>query len=87
MKKEELIYRMETIIGKSTSDNGVTYRAKTREWQNYGKDRTYFAIAAEEGGRTKKEKSYGYLDNITGAYHPDNYGDLRKNYTFGGSSF
>ena len=89
MTKEELTYRMDLIIKKSTTDNGVTYRAQIRDWQNYGKDRTYFYIGAyrEQDGRKTKEKSYGYLDNITGEYHPEAYGDLRDDYTFGGNSF
>lgn len=89
MKKTELIYRLNLIIEKSTSDNGYTYRAKIREWKNYGKDRTYFSITAARtyDGRIMKEKSYGYLDNETGEYHPERLGDLRKNYTFGGMNF
>ena len=89
MTKAELINRMNIIIEKSSTNNGYIYHTKIREWQNYGKDRTYFSITAARtsDGRTMKEKSYGYIDNETGEYHPERLGDLRENYTFGGMSF
>lgn len=88
MKKEELAARLNTIIEKSTRDNGYHYEAVIKDWENYGKSRTYYSIIeTRDGSKHYKVKKYGYYDNIKNEYVPEKYGDLRKDYTFGGMSF
>ena len=81
MTKAEAKKRLEIII-----ENSVAYdnaEIVMNDWQNYGKDRTYIEVRY---GR-RKVQPYGYIDNETGEYVPEKYGDLRKNYTLGGSEF
>lgn len=81
MTKMEAKRRLEIII-----ENSVAYdnaRIVMNDWQNYGKDRTYIEVRY---GR-KKVQPYGYIDNETGEYVPEKYGDLRKNYTLSGDDF
>lgn len=81
MTKMEAKRRLEIII-----ENSVAYdnaRIVMNDWQNYGKDRTYIEVRY---GR-KKVQPYGYIDNETGEYVPEKYGDLRKNYTLSGNAF
>lgn len=79
---------MNIIIANTSDANGYHYRPVVRDWQNYGRDRTYFSVVTtRDNSKMYKQISYGYLDNQTGEYHPEKYGDLRENYTLGGMSF
>lgn len=90
MTKNELIKRAELIIANSTCEDYMELELKTRDWTNYGKDRTYFSIVKKSTDYKKSkyyaEKKYGYINNQTGEYVPDKH-DLRKNYNFGGNAF
>ena len=89
MLKEEAIKRLEVIA--NASQNAVyDYTVKANDWEKYGKSRTYFSIVeTRKDGASKhySEKKYGFLDNITGEYKPEKYGDMTKDYTFGGMKF
>lgn len=88
MEKKDAIKRLETILENTSKENGYNYTIKANDWDNYGKSRTYFSIIeTRENSKHYKEKKYGYIDNITGEYFPEKYGDLTKDYTFGGASF
>lgn len=86
MDKHELMERANTIIKHSASE-GYEYCIKANEWQKGDKHRTYFCIVEMRNGKSYREKQYGYLDNVSGEYIPAKYGDLTKNYDFGGSGF
>lgn len=88
MTKQQLIEKLETIIQKSTSDNGYHYEIKINEWNNYGKSRTYFSIVeTRDNSKHYATKKYGYFDNITNKYFPEKYGNIENNFTFSGSKF
>lgn len=88
MKKEEAIKRLEMIIENTPASNGYNYTIKANDWENYGKSRIYLSIVeTRENSKHYKEKKYGYIDNKTGEYIADKYGDLEENYTFGGAAF
>lgn len=90
MTKNELIERAKLIIENSPTYDYVELELKTRDWANYGKDRTYFSIVEKsidyKKSKRYSEKKFGYLDNQTGEYVPDK-NDLTKNYDFGGNPF
>lgn len=88
--KQQIIDRLNEIVANSAILAGCELIVNANDWQNYGKDRTYFAIVERSTGRASchyKEKKYGYIDNITGEYFPAKYGDARENYTFSGMAF
>lgn len=86
--KQQLIRKLEAIAEEAGShDNGYHYEVSVRDWENYGKSRTYFAIyETRDGSRHSKKADYGYFDNQSGKYFPQKYGDLTKDYTFSGAS-
>lgn len=102
MKKEEAIKRLEEIIEASKKD-GYEYQIKTNNLEDINTviptellingsrifvSRTYFAIIeTRDNSKHYKEKKFGYIDNLSGEYVPAKYGDLTKNYTFGGMKF
>lgn len=89
MKKDDAIKRLKVIV--DASENPIyDYEIKSNVWEKYGKSRTYFSIIeTRTDGASKhyKEKKYGFIDNKTGDYQAEKYGDLTKDYTFSGSSF
>ena len=89
MTKNELMERAELIIANSPTYDYIELELKLKDWSKPGISRTYFSIAEKSTdykvSRHYAEKKYGYLDNLTGEYVPEN--DLRKNYNFGGNSF
>lgn len=87
MTREECIERLETIKAASIEENGYHLTIKMNDWQNYGKDRTYFKIAeTREGSKHYSERDFGYYDNKAEAYIPGK-NDLTENYSFSGSKF
>ena len=67
-----------------------TYKVETsvRDWQNYGKDRTYLKIEAyrDSDGKYHHEQDYGYYDNIKNKYVPSQSHNLdRELFTMSGS--
>lgn len=91
MTKEFALERLNTIVANSTTYDYCEFEILASDWEKYGKSRTYFKIV-EKSKNSKvskhyKVKDYGYLDNLSGEYFPQKYGDLSKDYTFSGSSF
>ena len=98
MKKEEAIKRLEAIVEASKNDV-YEYQIKTNDWERENTclprelgvvkvSRTYFSIVeTRDNSKHYKEKKFGYIDNLSGEYVPNKYGDLTKNYTFGGMKF
>lgn len=86
-EKALLIERLDFLADYANKlENGYQYNAYISDWENYGKSRTYFAIYEKcDNSRHNKKKSYGYFDNQSGAYVPEKYGDLRKNYDVRGA--
>lgn len=68
MTKQEIIERLNKVC--EASQNGrFIVEARVRDWENYGKSRTYFKIV-ETSSWTKhyKELDCGYFDNQKGVY-------------------
>lgn len=87
MNKNECIARLTAIISASAFGD-YTLEISANDWQKGDKDRTYFAIIeTSKISKHYKKKTYGFLDNVTGEYFPDKYGDLRNNFTFSGAKF
>ena len=76
--REQLIERLNEIVcEKNSHDNGYHYEAVVKDWENYGKSRTYFSIV--ETRRNSKHCSvtrYGYFDNKSGEYVREKYATL-----------
>lgn len=90
MTKQECIDRLNTIVENSSTYDYCEFVVKANDWQNYGKDRTYFSIvekSTDSASTHYKEKKYGFIDNKNGKYFPDKYADLTENYTFGNMKF
>ena len=68
MTREEAIKRLETV--RDQSNQAVfTITAVVRDWENYGKSRTYFKLI-ETSNTTKhyKDLDLGYFDNKANVY-------------------
>lgn len=70
MTKLELIERLNKI-NESSQVEGYERIAVVKDWENYGKSRTYFTIE-ETRINSKKfaKKDYGFYDNIKNEYVP-----------------
>ena len=68
MTREEAIKRLETV--RDQSNQAVfTITAVVRNWENYGKSRTYLKLVeTSENTRHRKELDFGYFDNTNGKY-------------------
>lgn len=90
MTKAEAIKRLETIIENSSTHDYCEFDIVAKDWQNYGKNRTYLSIVERSKdskvSKHYKSKDYGYYDNVSGQYVAGK-NDLTNNYTFGGMSF
>ena len=91
MTKKFCLERLEAIKNNSTTYDYCELKIVESDWANYGKSRTYFKIVEKSTdskiSKHYKEKKYGYLDNQTGEYFPEKYGNLEQNFTFSGMSF
>lgn len=76
--KEQLITKLNEIVAEENShDNGYHYRAVVKDWENYGKSRTYFSIIeTRDNSKHYKKISYGYFDNKSEEYVPEKYAKL-----------
>lgn len=76
--KTMLIEKLNAIVDENNShDNGYHYRAVVHEWENYGKNRTYFSIIETRShSKHYAEIKYGYLDNIKNEYIRAKYATL-----------
>lgn len=82
--KEKLISKMDFVIANSTAV--YVYNASVKDWENYGKSRTYFAIwEKSNNSRHNVKYDYGYFDNKTNTYVPGKL-DLTRNYNVGGKN-
>jgi len=86
MTKSEAVEKMNMIVANSTSGNGEVYDIKVNDWDKEGKSRTYFAIARTWRSKYATKK-YGYIDNVSGEYIPETYGNLNNNFTYDGAKF
>lgn len=84
MTKIEILEKLNAIaeIG-NASCNGYHYEVKANDWNNYGKNRTYFSIVeTRDFSKHNKEKKYGFYDNAADNY-VGNENDFQ--YTFSGA--
>ena len=90
MTKAEAVKRLETIIENSNTYDYCEFDIVAKDWQNYGKDRTYLSIVERSKNysisKHYKSRDYGYYDNTAGQYVAGK-NDLTKDYTFGGMNF
>lgn len=87
LDRKGCINRLRAIIAHSATR--YTFFEDVRDWENYGKSRTYLKIVEKCTDRTSrhyKVREYGYFDNIAGVYVPGR-NDLTRNFDFGGASF
>ena len=68
MTREEAIKRLETV--RDQSNQAVfTITAVVRDWENYGKSRTYVEVAVYTNAwNRKRTEKIGYVDNMTGNF-------------------
>lgn len=69
--EDEIIEAVETIISESENAR-YDYEVVCRDWQNYGKDRTYIKVREirKYDGREHGIYDFGYIDNQTNTYVP-----------------
>ncbi len=80
--KEKLIAKINFII--VNAPDIYYYIPSINDWQNYGKNRTYFSIYEKSNKSTHNYKyDYGYLDNQTNKYVAGKL-NLMANYSIGG---
>lgn len=86
--KKQLIAKLEEIAAEAEShDNGYHYKVCAKDWENYGRSRTYFSIyETRDNSKHNKKIGYGYFDNQTEKYVPEKYGDLTKDFTISGAA-
>lgn len=86
--KAQLISKLEMLAAEAESHhNGYHYTVSVKDWENYGKSRTYFAIfETRDNSRHNKKIGYGYFDNQTEKYIPEKYGNLTKDFTVSGAA-
>lgn len=85
MTKTEIINRVNQIAEIANSkDNGYSYEADIREWNNYDKSRTYFKIIeTRENSKHRVVREYGYWDNNSDEFVA---GRASLDYDFGGNN-
>lgn len=77
-KEVKLIAKLREIVAeKNSHDNGYHYEEVVRDWENYGKSRTYFSfIETRDHSKHYAKTEFGYLDNKTGEYVRAKYATL-----------
>ena len=67
--KEKIMDELKDIV--SDAADVYNYEITEKDWQNYGKDRTYYAVI-ETRSHSKHfvKHDFGYVDNKTGEYVP-----------------
>ena len=70
MTKQEIIERLKKIEAtENAHNNGYHYTLVADDWENYGKNRTYFKIAeTRDGSKHYVTRDYGYYDNVKSEY-------------------
>ena len=77
--REDYIERLKIIAENGYDDTSYNFEVSVRDWENYGKSRTYLKINAYRKGDDKFHHSvdYGYFDNKNNSYSSANkYKDL-----------
>ncbi|MBS6954617.1 MAG: hypothetical protein KH230_15460 [Enterocloster asparagiformis] len=84
--KEQLIAAMENLADMAACE-GWNYKVYSRDWQKYGKNRTYFSIYETRNcSKHNREYECGYYDNINGVYVPGKI-DLTARFNLSGERF
>lgn len=87
MNKSTILARLNAIIENEGTAGGYHYNIEERDWENYGKSRTYYSIVAtRDHSKYNAKVDYGYYDNQAEKYVPGKR-DINDNYSFGGSRF
>lgn len=80
--KEQMIAKMECMI--SIATDVYDYSISARNWENYGKSRTYLKIYETRRNSThNKAYDCGYIDNQKNVYVPGRF-DLNGKYDLSG---
>ena len=68
--KEDYMLRLDVIA--EVGEAGYSTVSSKRDWENYGKSRTYLKIDAyrEQDGKYHHSRDYGYYDNVNKKYNP-----------------
>lgn len=83
--KEEMVEKMENLI--SLASPVMNYRISTKDWSNYGKNRTYLkVIETRDNSKHYVEYDFGYIDNNKNEYVAGKK-DLNARYTLSGTRF
>ena len=85
MTKQDVEKRLQDEVDVANSaNNGFTKKVVVRDWENYGKSRTYYSIVeTRANSKHFKKKDYGYWDNQTNTFSDENA--LR--FTFSGANY
>lgn len=84
--KQNIKERLHAIVENEGSAGGYHYEIQEREWENYGKSRTYYTIVETRDNSSRYvEYPYGYYDNNEEKYVAGK-NDIEKNYSLGGKS-
>lgn len=82
--KEQLIVKMEKLAEIAKCD-GWHYDVVVKDWNNYGKSRSYFSIIETRDHSTHYVKyDFGYFDNVSSKYVPGKR-NLETNYDLSGT--
>lgn len=85
--KDEVIEAIENIINKS-SNARYDYKIICKDWQNYGKDRTYIKVIESRkcDGKPHADYDFGYIDNKTNEYVSSKW-NANQRYTLSRTEF
>lgn len=74
MSREDYIERLKVIAENEYDNTSYNFEVSVRDWENYGKSRTYLKINAYRKGDDKFHHSvdYGYYDNKSNSYSSAN---------------
>lgn len=84
--KANIYNRLKLIC--ENSPNVFNYEIVAKDWENYGKNRTYFTIiCTKDGTKYHREAKYGYYDNIANVYVFSSFDvNAMSDYTFRGKN-
>lgn len=82
--REQAVLRLEYIVKGSCCPPSCEMYPIVSDWENYGKNRTYFKIVLTDHKGYYRCREYGYFDNIEKKYIPTQASSLEKDYSFSG---
>lgn len=86
--KLDIRSRLEALIDERGDIGGNHYRIQERDWENYGKSRTYYKIIeTRENSKRNVEYDFGYYDNKEEKYVPAKYKNVYENYNLAEEKF